>query len=115
MTGSELATAAQQGLDPVVLVINNSTYGTIRMNQEQSYPGRVIGSDLANPDFVAYAASFGAHAERVSRTEEFEPALDRALNAGRAAVLELVLDAEAIATRTTLSAIRARAEAAQSD
>jgi acetolactate synthase-1/2/3 large subunit len=113
MTGNELATAAQQGLDPVILVINNSTYGTIRMNQEQSYPGRVIGSDLANPDFVAYAAAFGAHAERVSRTEEFEPALERALNAGRAAVLELVLDAEAIATRTTLSAIRARAEAAQ--
>jgi acetolactate synthase-1/2/3 large subunit len=113
MTGSELATARQQGLDPVVLVINNGLYGTIRMNQEQSHPGRVIGSELANPDFVAYAAAFGAYAEKVSRTEEFEPALERALSAGRAAVLELVLDPEAITTRTTLSAIRSAAEAAQ--
>jgi acetolactate synthase-1/2/3 large subunit len=115
MTGSELATARQQGLDPVVLVINNGLYGTIRMNQEQFHPGRVIGSELANPDFVAYAASFGAFAEKVSRTEEFEPALERALSAGRAAVLELVLDPEAITTRTSLSAIRSAAEAAQAE
>ena len=111
MTGSELATAMREGLDPVVLVINNGMYGTIRMNQEQSYPGRVIATDLTNPDFAAYAAAFGAYGEVVERTADFAAALDRALGAGRAAVLELKLDAEAIGTRTTLSAIRAAAEA----
>ena len=113
MTGNELGTAMQQGLDPVILVINNDTYGTIRAHQERHYPGRVIASDLTNPDFAAFAIAFGAHGEVVRRSEDFAPALERALSAGRAAVLELKLDAEAITTRTSLSAIRAAAEARQ--
>ncbi len=113
MTGNELATAMQEGLALVVLVINNGLYGTIRMHQERAYPGRVIASDLVNPDFAAYAASFGAYGEVVERTADFAPALERALGAGRAAVLDLRIDAEAITTRTTLSALRAAAEAAR--
>ena len=113
MTGQELATAMHHGLDPVLLVINNGMYGTIRMHQEREYPGRVSGTDLTNPDFAAYARAFGAHAEVVTRTAEFRDAFVRALGAGRAAVLELRVDPEAITTRTSLSAIRARAMAAR--
>jgi acetolactate synthase-1/2/3 large subunit len=113
MTGQELATAMHHGLDPVLLVVNNGMYGTIRMHQEREYPGRVSGTDLTNPDFAAYARAFGAHAEVVTRTAEFRDAFVRALGAGRAAVLELRVDPEAITTRTSLSAIRARAMAAR--
>jgi acetolactate synthase-1/2/3 large subunit len=109
MTGQELATAMQYGLDPVLLVINNGMYGTIRMHQEREYPGRVSGTDLVNPDFAGYARAFGAHAEVVVRTAEFAPAWERARRAGRAALIELRVDPEAITTRTSLSAIRARA------
>lgn len=111
MNGQELATIMQYGLDPLILVINNGMYGTIRMHQEREYPGRVSGSDLANPDFAAYATAFGLHAETVARTEEFAPALDRALAAGRAALIELRVDPEGITPRTTLTALRKAAEA----
>ncbi len=109
MNGQELATAVRYGLDPVILVVNNGMYGTIRMHQEREYPERVHGTDLVNPDFVAYAKAFGAHAELVEKTAEFAAALDRALRAGRAALLELRIDPESITPRTTLSAIRAAA------
>ncbi len=107
MCGQELATAVQYELPMLVLVVNNGMYGTIRMHQERLFPGRVVGTDLVNPDFAAYARAFGAHGETVERTEEFASALDRALEAGRPALLELRTDPEAINPRTTLSAIRA--------
>jgi acetolactate synthase-1/2/3 large subunit len=110
MCGQELSTAVRYGLDPVFFVINNGMYGTIRMHQEREYPGRVSGTDLVNPDFVAYARAFGAHGELVEKTADFESALDRALGARRAALLELRIDPEAITTKTTLSAIRAAAQ-----
>jgi len=94
------------GLDPVFIVVNNGMFGTIRMHQEREYPGRVHGTDLVNPDFAAYARAFGAHGETVEKTAEFAPAFERALSAGRAALLELRVDPEAITPRTTLSAIR---------
>ena len=94
------------GRDPVFVVVNNGMYGTIRMHQEREYPGRVHGTDLVNPDFAAYARAFGAHGEIVEKTGEFAPAFERALSAGRAALLELRVDPEAITPRTTLSAIR---------
>ena len=106
MTGQELATAVQYGLPIVVLVVNNGMYGTIRMHQERHYPGRVYGTSLSNPDFAAYARAFGAHGELVEATEQFAPALERALAAGRPALLELRLAEEAITPSTTLSAIR---------
>jgi acetolactate synthase-1/2/3 large subunit len=62
------------------------------MHQERRYPGRVFATDLENPDFVAYARSFGAHAERITETEAFAPAVARALSADRPTVLELKLD-----------------------
>ena len=109
MTGQELATAVRHRLAVVVIVVNNSQYGTIRMHQERNYPGRVFATGLVNPDFAAYARSFGAHGELVQATAEFGPALDRALAAGGPALIEIRIPEEAITPSTTLSAIRARA------
>jgi acetolactate synthase-1/2/3 large subunit len=109
MSGQELATAAQYELPIIVLVINNGMYGTIRMHQERHYPGRVVGTDLANPDFAAYARAFGAHGETVTETPQFADALEQALGAGTSALIELRIDPEAINPRTTLSRIRENA------
>ncbi len=79
MSALELATAAQEGVAIVVIVVNNGMYGTIRMFQERRYPGRVVGTELRNPDFAALARACGAHGETVERTEQFLPALERAL------------------------------------
>jgi len=106
MTGSDLATAVQYGVNVIAIVVNNGMYGTIRMHQERAYPGRVVATDLRNPDFVAYARSFGAHAALVERTEDFAGAFEAALAAGRPALLELQTDPEIITPRTTLRAIR---------
>ncbi|MER3487348.1 MAG: thiamine pyrophosphate-binding protein, partial [Chloroflexota bacterium] len=81
--------------------------GPIRMHQERRYPGRVIGTDLVNPDFAAFARSFGCHGETVERTEEVGPAFERAIASGKPAVIGLKVDPEAISPRATLSQIRA--------
>lgn len=109
MTGQELATALHHGVAPIIIVVNNGTYGTIRMHQERDYPDRPIATDLTNPDFAALARAYGAHGETVERTEDFAPALARARAAGTAAVIEIRLDVDVITTRTTLGTIRERA------
>jgi acetolactate synthase I/II/III large subunit len=109
MSGQELATARQYELPIVVLLVNNGMYGTIRMHQERHYPGRVVGTDLVNPDFAAYARAFGAYGATVTETAQFPDALEAALGAGTSAVIELRIDPEAINPRTTLSKIRAKA------
>jgi acetolactate synthase I/II/III large subunit len=109
MTGQELATAVQEELDVVILVVNNGMYGTIRMHQERHYPGRVIGTDLRNPDFVALARAYGAHGALVERSEEIGDALDEALGCGRPALIELRVDPQAITPRQTIDEIRAAA------
>jgi len=106
MTGQELATAVQYGLNIVVLVVNNGMYGTIRMHQERNYPGRVCGTTLRNPDFVALARAYGAYGELVECTSAFPAAFERAISAGTPALLELRVDPEAITPRATLSEIR---------
>ena len=109
MSAAELATAVQYGLDVIVLVADNGMYGTIRMHQERLYPGRVVGTDLVNPDFAAFARSFGCPPRRVERTEEVEAAFDRAVASGKPAVIHLRVDQEAIHPRQTISEIRAAA------
>jgi acetolactate synthase I/II/III large subunit len=109
MSGQELATAAQYELPIVVLLVNNGMYGTIRMHQERHYPGRVVGTDLVNPDFAAYARAFGAHGTTVTETAHFPDALEAALAAGTSALIELQIDPEAINPRTTLTKLRANA------
>jgi acetolactate synthase-1/2/3 large subunit len=110
MSGQELATAAQHGGKPIILLFNNRMYGTIRMHQEREHPERVIGTDLVNPDFVAMAAAMGAHAELVVNSEDFAPALERAKASGRPALLELRTDPELISTRQTITGLRAAAK-----
>jgi acetolactate synthase-1/2/3 large subunit len=96
MYPQELATAAQYGAKFIVLVVNNGMYGTIRMHQENHYPGRVSGTRLQGPDYVALARSFGAHGERVSRTEDFAAAFERARAHEGLTLLELVTDPKQI-------------------
>jgi acetolactate synthase-1/2/3 large subunit len=107
MTGQELATAVQYGLNVITIIANNGMYGTIRMHQERHYPERVSGTTLVNPDFAAYARSFGAHGETVERTADFKAAFERSLNANKPAIIELKIDPEALTPRQTLSQIRA--------
>lgn len=96
MSGNELATAARYGARTVFLVFNNAMYGTIRMHQQRHYPGRESGTALTNPDFVAYAQSFGLEARRVARTADFAPALAAALATGGPALIEITVDPRAI-------------------
>lgn len=111
MNCQELATAAQAGAQPIILILNNGIYGTIRAHQERHYPARVSGTDMGgNPDFVTLASAYGFHAERVERTEDFAAAFDRALASATGAVLELTISPEALTPRVTLSEIRAAAQ-----
>ena len=113
MSGQELATAVQYGLEVVVLVVDNGMYGTIRMHQERHYPGRVIGTDLVNPDFVAYAASFGATASGVERTDDFAAAFEQGARRRPAGAADLARRPEAITPRATLTEIREAARVAR--
>ncbi|MBM1690772.1 thiamine pyrophosphate-dependent enzyme [Sulfitobacter geojensis] len=111
MSGMELATAAQYGGCPIVLLFNNGIYGTIRMHQERDHPERVSGTTLINQDFVKLAEGLGAHAERVAKTADFAAAFERARASGRPALIELVTDPEQISTRTTIGKLRDAARA----
>ncbi|MGY3482976.1 acetolactate synthase-1/2/3 large subunit [Bradyrhizobium sp. USDA 4011] len=96
MNGQEFATAVQYDAPLIVVVIDNAQYGTIRMHQERDYPGRVVGTQLKNPDFALYAKAFGGHGERVERTEDFAPAFERALASGKPAILHCLVDQRAL-------------------
>jgi acetolactate synthase-1/2/3 large subunit len=108
MNGQELATAAQYAAGLLVILVDNGSYGTIRMHQERDYPERVSGTELKNPDFAALARSYGGWAETVERTEEFAPALDRALERKGIRLLYLKTDVEQITNSKTLSELRQR-------
>ncbi|MEE4011043.1 thiamine pyrophosphate-binding protein [Roseibium sp. FZY0029] len=110
MTMQEFGTACQDGANIIVLVIDNGMYGTIRMHQERTYPGRPSATRLVNPDFAALARSYGAFGETVESTEAFGPAYERARKAGTPALLHLKLDPEAITPAASLSQIRAAAQ-----
>jgi acetolactate synthase-1/2/3 large subunit len=111
MTAQELATARQEGAQPVILILNNGIYGTIRAHQEREFPGRVSGTEMVNPDFVMLARAHGFHAERIETTAAFPEAFARAIASPSGAVLDLAISPEALTPRATLSAIRAAAEA----
>jgi len=111
MTSQEMATAAQHGADVIYVVVNNGMYGTIRMHQERHHPGKVMATQLVNPDFVAYAAAFGISGERVLTTEAFPAALERARAARGGYLIEIVVDPEALTPNQSLAAVRAEGEA----
>ena len=110
MSSQELATAMQYALPVIFIVVNNGIYGTIRMHQEREYPTRVHGTTLTNPDFAAYARSFGAFGAVVEKTEDFVPAFEQATASGLPAVIEIRLSPEVITPTTTLSGIREQAQ-----
>jgi acetolactate synthase I/II/III large subunit len=113
MTGQEFATAVQYGLPIIVIVVDNGMYGTIRMHQEREYPGRVLGTQLQNPDFAAYARAFGGFGATVERTADFAEAFAAAQRSGKPALLHVKVDPEAITPNTTLAAIREKALSGQ--
>ena len=106
----ELGTAMQAGACPVVLIVNNGSYGTIRMHQERHFPHRISATELQNPDFVTLARSYGFHGEQVTKTEDFADAFKRALSSPTGAVLDLVTGIEPLTPKMTLSQIRAQAK-----
>ncbi|NGO50649.1 thiamine pyrophosphate-binding protein [Allomesorhizobium camelthorni] len=106
MNGQEFATAVQYDLPIIVIVVNNGIYGTIRMHQEREYPGRVVATDLKNPDFAALARAYGGHGETVETTAEFASAFERARASGKPAIIEIKLDPEAITPTRTMTDIR---------
>jgi acetolactate synthase I/II/III large subunit len=108
MNGQEFATAVQYGLPFIVLIADNGIYGTIRMHQEREYPGRIIATDLRNPDFAAYARAFGGFGASVERTADFPAAFKQAQASGKPAIIRLAIDPEAITPATTLAKIRAK-------
>ncbi|MCY0880607.1 MAG: thiamine pyrophosphate-dependent enzyme, partial [Firmicutes bacterium] len=91
MTLQELATAYQYALPVLCIVVNNHFYGTIHAHQEKYFPGRTVGTKLQNPDFAALAQSFGLFGERVTCNDDFLPALQRAWESGRSAVVEVIV------------------------
>ena len=94
MNGQEVATAFAHGSKPLVIVVDNGIYGTIVQHQQKHYPGRPSGTRMANPDFKAWMESFGGHGERVETTEEFAPALDRALAVDGPALIHVLISSE---------------------
>jgi acetolactate synthase-1/2/3 large subunit len=108
MTGQEIATAFHHSVNPVILVFNNQMYGTIRMYQERTYPHRVSGTALTNPDFARFIEAFGGHGEVVEKTEELVPAVQRALASGKPALVEIRMNPEQVTNRATIADLRAQ-------
>ncbi len=106
MHGQEFATAVRYNLPIITVLVNNSMYGTIRMHQEREYPGRVSGTGLTNPDFAELARAYGGHGEKVTKTEDFAAAFERARQSGKPSIIEIIQNPEAITPTRTLSEIR---------
>ena len=109
MNGQEFATQVQYGLAIVNLVVDNASYGSIRLFQEREFPGRVVGTDLKNPDFAAYARAFGGYGATVERTADFAKAFRAAEASGLPAIIHLKVDVECMSPGATLSEVRAKA------
>ncbi|HEY5807409.1 MAG TPA: thiamine pyrophosphate-dependent enzyme [Povalibacter sp.] len=103
MTSQELATAVQHDVQLVTLVIDNGSYGTIRMYQEREYPRRVMATQLRNPDFAAFARSFGAWGATVERTEDFAAAFEQARHCGLPSLIHIRTSVEDILPGQTLT------------
>jgi acetolactate synthase-1/2/3 large subunit len=111
MNGQELATAAQFGADVLIVLVDNGSYGTIRMHQERDYPKRISATELKNPDFAALASAFGGWAQTVETTADFVPALEAALKRKGIRLIHCRTDVEEISNQTTISKLRGRAQA----
>jgi acetolactate synthase-1/2/3 large subunit len=101
MNMQEFGTAAQYGANIIVIISNNGVYGTIRMHQAREYPNRPSGTDMVNPDFADLARAYGGHGERVTQTQDFAAAFERARTCGKPAIIELKTDPAAVSHRTS--------------
>ena len=110
MNGQELATAAQHGCDLLVVLVDNGSYGTIRMHQERDYPKRVSATELENPDFAALARAYGGWAETVDKTADFAPVLDKALKKKGIRLIHCRTDVEQISHASTITKLRQKAK-----
>ena len=115
MTGQDFATAVQYQVPVIVVIADNSLYGTIRMHQERDYPGRVVATELKNPDFVAYAKAFGGFGMPVEKTADFPAAFAAAQKSGLPSIIHLKIDPEAITPTATLAGIREKSLAGGGD
>ena len=106
MNLTELGTAKQYNAFPIILLLNNSSYGTIRMHQEKNYPGRVKATDIINPDYIKLASSYGMQSFQVKRTEEFKNIFEKILVSKNGGLIELIVDVESITPHKTLKKIR---------
>ncbi|WP_430417541.1 thiamine pyrophosphate-binding protein [Parasphingorhabdus sp.] len=107
MNGQELATAIQYDANLLVLVIDNGSFGTIRLHQEREYPARLSATSLKNPDFAALAEAYGGWSATVENTDEFAPALNQAMQQNGLRLLHLKTDVEFLtAAGATVSGLR---------
>ena len=102
MSSQEISTAVHYGVKMIILLINNSSYGTIRMHQERDYPGRKIATDLKNPDFVKLCKAMGADAYRVARVEDFSLFFSKALKSKKVNVIEIPISINQLSHRYNL-------------
>tara|TARA_E500000305_G_C3929462_1_gene192074 strand:- start:174 stop:728 length:555 start_codon:yes stop_codon:yes gene_type:complete len=110
MTLQELATAQQFGARVIVILVNNGMYGTIRMHQEKTYPGRVSGTDIVNPDFGKLAEAYGIFTSKVEKSDQFSAAFDAVVATGKSGIIEVITDPEDLTPRFSLSELRASAK-----
>ncbi|MXY34037.1 MAG: thiamine pyrophosphate-binding protein, partial [Boseongicola sp. SB0664_bin_43] len=106
MNCPELGTAMQMGAAPVILVLNNGSYGTIRMHQERHFPFRVSGTELANPNFASLARAYGMLGVKIEQTADFAPAFEHALASPSGALLEIPIATEALTPHLTIADLR---------
>jgi acetolactate synthase-1/2/3 large subunit len=108
MTSNELAVAAQLGLRLTCIVFDNALYGTIRLHQARTYPGRVSGTEIWSPDFVRYAEAFGGLGLRVERNQDVSEAVKTALAHPGISIVSVAVARETIAVGQTLSTVEPR-------
>lgn len=106
MTMQEFGTAVEFGAAIVLLVIDNGMYGTIRMHQEQNFPGRVSGTDLFSPDFAALAKSYGAYGATVEEGDQFPQAFANALKSNGPALIHIKVDPDALTPTLSLASMQ---------
>jgi len=108
MTMAEMGTAAQEGLQPIILLLNNGMYGTIRAHQERHYPNRVSGTKIVNPDYQGLARAYGFVARRVTRTDQFEDAFLAAEHSSTGGLIEVIIDPQDITPFASLNTLSSR-------
>lgn len=105
MTGNEIMAAVDRSLPILFIISNNNCYGSIRIHQDRTYPGRYVGTDLSSPDFVAMARAFGVESEFVESIDQVRAAISRGLSATKPYLIEVKTSLSAVLPSTTANAV----------